>query len=432
MSGKDSLENYFDALLGTDAETPKRSPPGVFDQAGNPVPPPPAELAQALEQAQTTAAEANVFAASSDALPPAPASAPVATPADEFEDVFEQAHAAAKAAGVFDQARAESAPAVNSPDDLEAVFEQAHAEAKAAGVFAQASQVLPTPSAPADPFEDVFEQAHAAAKAAGVFAQVEAAPTPAPNPTDDLEAVFEQAHAAAKAAGVFAQATAVDPAKAELDELEAAFEAAAAAARQARLPTQGLPAALPAQVPLPGPAQPAQGLLKPQLARRSEAVKQRLARRREAQAEQQRAAVPSERFERWLRFQMAGQSYAVELLKVQEVQRVPDVMPVRGAASHVVGVMNLRGQIITVIDLAACIGLPADPPSEHSRVIVLETEDETVGLLVSAVAEVISLSERAIENPVSAIPALPREALIGIARHPHGVSVLLNPTVFLR
>jgi purine-binding chemotaxis protein CheW len=108
------------------------------------------------------------------------------------------------------------------------------------------------------------------------------------------------------------------------------------------------------------------------------------------------------------------------------------VMPVRGAASHVVGVMNLRGQIITVIDLAACIGLPADPPSEHSRVIVLETEDETVGLLVSAVAEVISLSERAIENPVSAIPALPREALIGIARHPHGVSVLLNPTVFLR
>jgi purine-binding chemotaxis protein CheW len=186
-------------------------------------------------------------------------------------------------------------------------------------------------------------------------------------------------------------------------------------------------------VPLPGPAlaPPTEGLLKPQLLRRGEAVKRRLARRRD-QDEAEHNAPPVEKIQRWLRFQLAGQSYAVELLRVQEVQRVPDILPVRGAASHVVGVMNLRGQIIAVVDLALCMGLPSEALSEASRVIVLETPQETVGLLVSAVAEVISLAERAIENPVNTFPALPKEALIGIARHGSGMSVLLDTSVFLK
>ena len=287
----------------------------------------------------------------------------------------------------------------------------------------------------------MFEQAHAEAKAAGVFDQAAAAPTlaaPLGDPLDELEAVFEQAHAEAKAAGVFKQTdpaanAGVGPDKRELDELEAAFDAAAEAARIARQAAVAAAPPLPSHVPMPGPAEvpPQHGLLKPQLARRSEAVRRRIAERRAADAPSL-PPVPVEKFHRWLRFQMGGQSYAVELLKVQEVQRVPDILPVRGAAAHVMGVMNLRGQIIAVIDLGACIGLSREPLTEASRVIVLETEEETVGLLVSAVAEVMSLSERAVENPVSSIPALPKEALIGIARQGGHMSVLLDATVFLR
>ena len=413
MNGKPALDDYFDALLG--------------EPAAAPAPPP-------------TAADTAVAAA-----PPMPApAAPLGDPLDELEAVFEQAHAEAKAAGVFNQAAAAPVPAapMGDPlDELEAVFEQAHAEAKAAGVFNQAA-AAPAPAAPLgdplDELEAVFEQAHAEAKAAGVFNQA-AAPAPAApmgDPLDELEAVFEQAHAEAKAAGVFQQAPAapaVGPGTEELDELEAAFDAAAEAARIARSAAVAAAPPLPSHVPMPGPAEvpPQHGLLKPQLAKRSEAVRRRLARRREHEAPQL-PPVPVEKFHRWLRFQMGGQSYAVELLKVQEVQRVPDILPVRGAAPHVMGVMNLRGQIIAVIDLGACIGLPHEPLTEASRVIVLETEEETVGLLVSAVAEVISLSERAVENPVSSIPALPREALIGIARHGSHMSVLLDATVFLR
>jgi purine-binding chemotaxis protein CheW len=436
MNGKPALDDYFDALLGE----PAAAPVSVAEpaSAGAPAAPSPAQLQQPVAE------EALVE--------PAPLSAPAGAPLDELEAVFEQAHAEAKAAGVFNQAAPTTAAAPAAPlgdplDELEAAFEQAHAEAKAAGVFSQgATAPSPAPATPPgdplDELEAVFEQAHAEAKAAGVFAQ--AAPATAPvaslgDPLDELEAVFEQAHAEAKAAGVFAQAApspapaVVGPDARELDELEAAFDAAAEAARLARQAAVAAAPPLPSHVPLPGPAEtpPQHGLLKPQLAKRSEAVRRRLARRRQPEVTED-APLAVEKFHRWLRFQMGGQSYAVELLKVQEVQRVPDILPVRGAAPHVMGVMNLRGQIIAVIDLGACIGLPHEPLTEASRVIVLETDDETVGLLVGAVAEVISLSERAVENPVSSIPALPREALIGIARHGSHMSVLLDATVFLR
>jgi purine-binding chemotaxis protein CheW len=428
MSGKPVLDDYFDALLGEPA-------------APAPAPAIASSTAEALPGVAPTSAAAPEPSA------PAPLAVPLGDPLDELEAAFEQAHAEATAAGVFDQAAA--APALAAPlgdplDELEAVFEQAHAEAKAAGVFDQAA-AAPTLAAPLgdplDELESVFEQAHAEAKAAGVFDQAAAAPTlaaPLGDPLDELEAVFEQAHAEAKAAGVFKQTdpaanAGVGPDKRELDELEAAFDAAAEAARIARQAAVAAAPPLPSHVPMPGPAEvpPQHGLLKPQLARRSEAVRRRIAERRAADAPSL-PPVPVEKFHRWLRFQMGGQSYAVELLKVQEVQRVPDILPVRGAAAHVMGVMNLRGQIIAVIDLGACIGLSREPLTEASRVIVLETEEETVGLLVSAVAEVMSLSERAVENPVSSIPALPKEALIGIARQGGHMSVLLDATVFLR
>ena len=437
MNGKPTLDDYFDALLGepSAAAEPVVGPAAAAAGPEQPASPPPQPPAQ-TEASQAAAAPAAAAAV---------VSAPLGAPLDELEAVFEQAHAEAKAAGVFNQAPSTPAPAapLGDPlDELEAVFEQAHAAAKASGVFNQA----PTTAAPAAPLGDpldeleaVFEQAHAAAKASGVFNQAPTTAAPAAplgDPLDELEAVFEQAHADAKKAGVFQQTPAAPPKSAgnsELDELEAAFEAAAEAARSARQAAVAAAPPLPSRAPMPGPAEvpPQHGVLKPQLAKRSEAMRRRLARRRQVEVSED-APIAVEKFHRWLRFQMGGQSYAVELLKVQEVQRVPDILPVRGASSHVMGVMNLRGQIIAVIDLGACIGLPHEPLTEASRVIVLETEEETVGLLVSAVAEVISLSERAVENPVSSIPALPREALIGIARHGSHMSVLLDATVFLR
>ena len=190
-------------------------------------------------------------------------------------------------------------------------------------------------------------------------------------------------------------------------------------------------AASPAPTP-PSPVMAPQGAdgLSAGIRKRGEELRRRIAARRKAE-EVAAAAKVGEKSSRWLRFQLSGQSYAVELLKVQEVQRVPDIMPVRGAPSHMLGIMNLRGQIISVVDLSQCLGLPGDALTDAARIIVIESKNETIGLRVSSVAEVIAVRESAVENPVGAIPALPREALIGIARHTGGMSVLLEATAFL-
>ena len=193
-----------------------------------------------------------------------------------------------------------------------------------------------------------------------------------------------------------------------------------------------VPAAAPPAPTPPSPAITPQGAdgLSAGIRKRGEELRRRIAARRKAE-EVAAAAKVGEKSSRWLRFQLSGQSYAVELLKVQEVQRVPDIMPVRGAPSHMLGIMNLRGQIISVVDLSQCLGLPGDALTDAARIIVIESKNETIGLRVSSVAEVIAVRESAVENPVGAIPALPREALIGIARHPGGMSVLLEATAFL-
>ena len=196
--------------------------------------------------------------------------------------------------------------------------------------------------------------------------------------------------------------------------------------------TVDVPAAAPPAPTPPSPVMAPQGAdgLSAGIRKRGEELRRRIAARRKAE-EVAAAAKVGEKSSRWLRFQLSGQSYAVELLKVQEVQRVPDIMPVRGAPSHMLGIMNLRGQIISVVDLSQCLGLPGDALTDAARIIVIESKNETIGLRVSSVAEVIAVRESAVENPVGAIPALPREALIGIARHTGGMSVLLEATAFL-
>jgi purine-binding chemotaxis protein CheW len=136
---------------------------------------------------------------------------------------------------------------------------------------------------------------------------------------------------------------------------------------------------------------------------------------------------------RWLHFDVGGQRFGVELLKVQEVQRVPTIVPVRGAPSDLLGIINLRGVIVHVIDLGLHLGFAAtDARSDAARVVVLEANGNAVGLLVSRVAEVASLRDSDIERAETALCAFPCAALLGIARHGSTLVTLLDGSDFLK
>lgn len=107
----------------------------------------------------------------------------------------------------------------------------------------------------------------------------------------------------------------------------------------------------------------------------------------------------ADRSSRWLRLRCAGQAYGLELLKVQEVVLPTPLLPLRGTPPAMLGVMNLRGQVVPVLDLGVHLGQAPQPATAATRYVVLEEKGETLGLRVSAVEDVVNLTEQQIEAP---------------------------------
>jgi purine-binding chemotaxis protein CheW len=96
-------------------------------------------------------------------------------------------------------------------------------------------------------------------------------------------------------------------------------------------------------------------------------------------------------------FKLKDEVYGINVMQVQEVLHITEIAPVPGAPSYVLGIINLRGNVVTVIDTRTRFGLPTTEVDDASRIIVIESEKQVVGILVDAVAEVVELRETDID-----------------------------------
>ncbi|RMG35981.1 MAG: chemotaxis protein CheW [Gammaproteobacteria bacterium] len=97
-------------------------------------------------------------------------------------------------------------------------------------------------------------------------------------------------------------------------------------------------------------------------------------------------------------FRLADETYGINVMHVQEVLRITEIAPVPGAPSYVLGIINLRGNVVTVIDTRLRFGLPSTETDDSSRIVIIETEDQVVGILVDSVAEVVELHQSEIDS----------------------------------
>lgn len=100
----------------------------------------------------------------------------------------------------------------------------------------------------------------------------------------------------------------------------------------------------------------------------------------------------------WVTFRLDGETYGVNVMQVQEVLRHSEIAPVPGAPSYVLGIINLRGNVVSVIDTRNRFGLAAGEITEQSRIVIIEAERHVIGILVDAVAEVVYLRQSEIET----------------------------------
>lgn len=101
----------------------------------------------------------------------------------------------------------------------------------------------------------------------------------------------------------------------------------------------------------------------------------------------------------WVTFFLESEKYGVQVMQVQEVLRITDIAPVPGAPMYVMGIINLRGNVVTVIDSRKRFNLPEKESDDSTRIVIIETDSEqVVGILVDSVAEVAELKTSEIES----------------------------------
>lgn len=100
----------------------------------------------------------------------------------------------------------------------------------------------------------------------------------------------------------------------------------------------------------------------------------------------------------WVTFRLENESYGINVMQVQEVLRYTEIAPVPGAPPYVLGIINLRGNVVTVIDTRSRFALTNTETTDQTRIVIIEAENQVVGILVDAVAEVVYLRQSEIET----------------------------------
>jgi len=100
----------------------------------------------------------------------------------------------------------------------------------------------------------------------------------------------------------------------------------------------------------------------------------------------------------WVTFHLENEKYGIKVMQVQEVLRMTEIAPVPGAPHYVLGIINLRGNVVTVIDTRRRFGLPDVEHDDETRIVITEANNNVVGILVDSVAEVVDLKTSEIET----------------------------------
>ena len=134
----------------------------------------------------------------------------------------------------------------------------------------------------------------------------------------------------------------------------------------------------------------------------------------------------SEQTEEFVTFTIAGQLFGIPVLQIQDVLSSYKITPVPLAPPEITGSLNLRGRVVTAIDVRLRLGLPPRPADADSMSIVAENEGELYSLMVDSVGEVLALSQSAYERNLPTLDAKFRAFSDGIYRLDGQLLVVLD------
>jgi len=131
-------------------------------------------------------------------------------------------------------------------------------------------------------------------------------------------------------------------------------------------------------------------------------------------------------------FTIGQEEFGLNIQRIQEINRVVEITRVPNSPEFVIGVINLRGKVIPIIDLRRRFGFPPKESDKNTRIIVVELDNMVVGFIVDAVREVIRIPKSITEPPPPIIAGIGSEYIISVAKMENRLLILLDIERLLR
>lgn len=129
---------------------------------------------------------------------------------------------------------------------------------------------------------------------------------------------------------------------------------------------------------------------------------------------------------RFLVFSLCGEEYAIPLLKVREVIALTEITPVPYTPPHFKGIINLRGQLISVVDLRLKFKMAKSVVTSETAIIILDISGLSLGIIVDSVESVLALRTSEVSEPPHFESGIRQDYLSGVARRENKLILLLD------
>ncbi len=125
-------------------------------------------------------------------------------------------------------------------------------------------------------------------------------------------------------------------------------------------------------------------------------------------------------------FQLADATFGLDTMLVQEIIKVPDITKVYLAPKEITGIINLRGKIVTIIDLAIKLELTTEVEMTNRKIIIVESQDEHFGLVVDNINDVIHIDGEELDAAPSNVRVAQSRFISGVFRDNEQLIAILN------
>jgi purine-binding chemotaxis protein CheW len=125
-------------------------------------------------------------------------------------------------------------------------------------------------------------------------------------------------------------------------------------------------------------------------------------------------------------FRLANEEYGVDIMRVQEIILMGQITKMPEVPDFICGLINLRGHVIPIVDLRKRFGLPVSENNEHTRIIVVNVNSRTIGMVVDAVNEVLRINDNQMEPPPSSVAGIDHSYIKGLVKFEDKLLILLS------